>query len=407
MIEFEKEEARNIAVIKVIGVGGGGGNAVKRMIEANLRGVEFYAVNTDAQALQSCHDAIKVQIGESITHGLGAGSNPEIGEKAALEDKDKLNQIVEGADMVFITAGMGGGTGTGAAPVIAELAKATGALTVAVVTRPFDFEGKKRKIQAEEGIVKLKEVADTAIVIPNQRLLEVVDRNTSISEAFRVADDVLRQGVQSISDIITIPGEINVDFADVKTIMSETGGALMGIGVASGENRAQLAAEKAISCPLLEETSIQGATGLLVNVTAAPDMRLHELDEALEVIYEAADEDAHIIFGLVYDESMGEDMKVTVIATGFDQRRRRKIRAARGAEGLDIDDLLTRSFRRDFRRRRPEYESTIQPSVPYQREPQEQTPSPFQPEGVQDETNNPVYDIPAYMRINRDRGRRR
>ncbi|MCD6507237.1 cell division protein FtsZ [Candidatus Poribacteria bacterium] len=407
MIEFEKEEARNIAVIKVIGVGGGGGNAVRRMIEANLRGVEFYAVNTDAQALQSCHDAIKVQIGEAITHGLGAGSNPEIGEKAALEDKDKLNQIVEGADMVFITAGMGGGTGTGAAPVIAELAKATGALTVAVVTRPFDFEGKKRKIQAEEGIVKLKGVADTAIVIPNQRLLEVVDRNTSISEAFRVADDVLRQGVQSISDIITIPGEINVDFADVKTIMSETGGALMGIGVASGENRAQLAAEKAISCPLLEETSIQGATGLLVNVTAAPDMRLHELDEALEVIYEAADEDAHIIFGLVYDESMGENMKVTVIATGFDQRRRRKIRAARGAEGLDIDDLLTRSFRRDFRRRRPEYESTIQPSVPYQREPQEQATSPFQPEGVQDETNNPVYDIPAYMRINRDRGRRR
>jgi len=407
MIEFEKEEARNIAVIKVIGVGGGGGNAIRRMIEANLRGVEFYAVNTDAQALQNCHDAIKVQIGESITHGLGAGSNPEIGEKAALEDKEKLDRIVEGADMVFITAGMGGGTGTGAAPVIAELAKATGALTVAVVTRPFDFEGKKRKIQAEEGIVKLKEVADSAIVIPNQRLLEIVDRNTTTSEAFRLADDVLRQGVQSISDIITIPGEINVDFADVKTVMSETGGALMGIGVASGENRAQLAAEKAISCPLLEETSIQGATGLLVNVTAAPDMRLHELDEALEVIYEAADEDAHIIFGLVYDESMGENMKVTVIATGFDQRRRRKIRAARGVEGLDIDDLLTRSFRRDFRRRRPEYESTIQPSMPYRGETQEQTTSPFQPEGVQDETNNPMYDIPAYMRINRDKGRRR
>jgi cell division protein FtsZ len=407
MIEFEKEEARKIAVIKVIGVGGGGGNAIKRMIEANLRGVEFYAVNTDAQALQSCHDAIKVQIGESITHGLGAGSNPEIGEKAALEDKEKLEGIVAGADMVFVTAGMGGGTGTGAAPIIADLARQAGALTVAVVTRPFDFEGKKRKIQAEEGIVRLKDVADTAIVIPNQRLLEVVDRNTSISEAFRIADDVLRQGVQSISDIITIPGEINVDFADVKTIMSETGGALMGIGIASGENRAQLAAEKAISCPLLEETSIQGATGLLVNVSAAPDMRLHELDEALEVIYENADEDAHIIFGLVYDESMGEDMKVTVIATGFDQRRRRKIRAARGAEGLDIDDLLTRSFRRDFRRRRPEYsQQPIQPSIPYQSDLQDQVESPLHSDQPQDETSNPMYDIPAYMRINRE-GRRK
>ncbi|RKY01805.1 cell division protein FtsZ, partial [Candidatus Poribacteria bacterium] len=303
MIEFEKDEVATPAIIKVIGVGGGGGNAVNRMIEANLRGVEFYVVNTDVQALRRCREeAIKIQIGENITHGLGAGSNPEIGEQAALEDKERLEEIVSGADMVFITAGMGGGTGTGAAPVIADLAKKAGALTVAVVTRPFDFEGKRRKIQAEEGIEKLKGVADTVIVIPNQRLLEVVDRNTTVADAFRIADDVLRQGVQSISDIITIPGEINVDFADVKTIMSEKGGALMGIGVASGENRAQIAAEKAISSPLLEDVSIQGATGILVNVTGGPDMKLHELNDALEVIYEAADEDAHIIFGLVYDE---------------------------------------------------------------------------------------------------------
>jgi cell division protein FtsZ len=401
MIEFEKEEARNIAIIKVVGVGGGGGNAIKRMIEANLQGVEFYAVNTDEQALRNCHEAAKIQIGEGITHGLGAGSNPEIGEKSALEDKDKLSGMVEGSDMIFVTAGMGGGTGTGAAPVIADLSKKAGALTVAIVTRPFDFEGKKRKIQAEEGIVKLKELADTVIVIPNQRLLEVVDRNTSISEAFIAADDVLRQGVQSISDIITIPGEINVDFADVKTIMSETGGALMGIGLASGENRAQLAAEKAIACPLLEENSIQGATGLLVNVSASNDMRLHELDEALEVIYETADEDAHVIFGLVYDQDMGENMKVTVIATGFDQRRRRKIHGARGIEGVDIDGLLTRNFRRDFKRRQtsdPDQEPIRRGGMGLQRE-QEDTLD----DSSQDDTASPVYDIPTYMRIGKDK----
>jgi len=399
MIEFEKDEVATPAIIKVIGVGGGGGNAVNRMIEANLRGVEFYVVNTDVQALRRCREeAIKIQIGENITHGLGAGSNPEIGEQAALEDKERLEEIVSGADMVFITAGMGGGTGTGAAPVIADLAKKAGALTVAVVTRPFDFEGKRRKIQAEEGIEKLKGVADTVIVIPNQRLLEVVDRNTTVADAFRIADDVLRQGVQSISDIITIPGEINVDFADVKTIMSEKGGALMGIGVASGENRAQIAAEKAISSPLLEDVSIQGATGILVNVTGGPDMKLHELNDALEVIYEAADEDAHIIFGLVYDESMGDSLKVTIIATGFDQRKMRRMRPY-GPGGVNIDELLHKNFR--SRRRRQGI-----PTTPFALETTEQAQEEELFPTGKDETADSIYDVPAYLRLNRGERRK-
>ena len=319
MLEFEQEEVETLADIKVIGVGGGGGNAVKRMIEASLRGVDFYVVNTDRQALASCQNAEKIQIGSNKTNGLGAGSDPVLGREAAEEDKDKLEQMVEGADMVFITAGMGGGTGTGASPVIAKLAKDKGALTIGVVTKPFQFEGRRRMRQAEEGLEDLKEYADSVIVIPNQRLIDEVEKNTPIREAFREADNVLLQGVKSIADLITVSGEINLDFADVKTIMSETGGALMGIGLGQGDNRAKSAAESAVACPLLEEASIDGATGILVNVTGGLDMTLHEVEEAMQIIYNAADESAHVIFGLVFDEDLEDKIQVTVIATGFEE----------------------------------------------------------------------------------------
>ena len=307
-----------LAVIKVVGVGGGGTNAVNRMVDAGLRGVEFIAVNTDAQALLMCDADVKIHIGSKITRGLGAGADPAIGLEAATESRDELKEALKGADMVFVTAGKGGGTGTGAAPVIAEIARELGALTVGVVTRPFGFEGRKRAEQAEGGIKQLREKVDTLIIIPNDRLLQVVEKRTSIVDAFRIADDVLRQGVQGITDLITVPGLINLDFADVRTIMRKAGSALMGIGVAGGENRAADAAKAAISSPLLE-ASVEGATGILLNITGGSDMGLFEVNEAAEIIGSAADGDANIIFGAVIDEALGDQVRVTVIATGFDR----------------------------------------------------------------------------------------
>src|SRR3977135_1035566 len=309
-----------MAVIKVVGVGGGGTNAVSRMVDAGLRGVEFIATNTDAQALASGDADIKLNIGHESTKGLGAGANPDVGLGAASESRDDIKEALKGADMVFVTAGEGGGTGTGAAPVIAEIAKnEIGALTVGVVTRPFEFEGAQRGRQATEGIERLREVVDTLIVIPNEKLLTVVERRTSMLDAFREADNVLRQGVQGITDLITIPGLINLDFADVRTIRQDAGSALMGIGTAGGENRCGEAARAAISSPLLEE-SVNGATGILLNITSGKGLGLFEVNEAAEIIQAAADPNANIIFGAVIDESMGEDVRVTVIGTGFDHR---------------------------------------------------------------------------------------
>jgi cell division protein FtsZ len=311
-----------LAVIKVVGIGGGGTNAVNRMVDAGLKGIEFVAVNTDAQALQMCDADQKLQIGDQLTRGLGAGADPEVGYGAANESRDEIKEALKGSDMVFLTVGEGGGTGTGAAPVIAEVAKQEiGALTVGVVTRPFDFEGAQRARQAEEGIQRLREQVDTLIVIPNEKLLAVVERRTSILDAFREADNVLRQGVQGITDLITIPGLINLDFADVRTIMHEAGSALMGIGDASGENRAAEAAKNAISSPLLEQ-SVEGATGILLNITGGSDLGLFEVNEAAEIIQSAADSNSNIIFGAVVDEGIGDAVRVTVIATGFEQSSR-------------------------------------------------------------------------------------
>src|SRR6267154_305768 len=306
------------AKIKVIGVGGGGGNAVNRMIQAGIKGIEFMVANTDVQAMRTSLAPVKLQIGGKLTKGLGAGANPEIGKQAALEDTDRILEALHGADMIFITTGMGGGTGTGAAPIIASLAAELGALTVAVVTKPFAFEGKRRRVQAEQGIRSLRDTVDTLITIPNERLLNFVERATSLNEAFNIADDILRQAVQGISDLITVPGEINLDFADVKTIMHGMGMALMGTGVSSGEHRAVEAAQRAISSPLLEEASIEGAKGVLINITGGSDMTLFEVHEAASIIQEAADEEANIIFGTVIDPRMKDEVKVTVIATGFD-----------------------------------------------------------------------------------------
>jgi cell division protein FtsZ len=315
------EAGSYLAVIKVVGVGGGGTNAVNRMIDAGLSGVEFIACNTDAQALQMTDADIKLNIGHNLTKGLGAGANPQIGQGAAAESRDDIKEALKGADMVFVTAGEGGGTGTGAAPVIAEIAKnEIGALTVGVVTRPFEFEGAQRSRQAQEGIDRLREMVDTLIVIPNERLLSIVERRTSILDAFREADNVLRQGVQGITDLITIPGLINLDFADVRTIMQDAGSALMGIGSASGESRAAEAAKAAISSPLLEE-SVEGATGVLLNITGGKDLGLFEVNEAAEIVHSAADSNANIIFGAVIDDSLGDDIRVTLIATGFDHAR--------------------------------------------------------------------------------------
>ncbi len=309
-----------IAVIKVVGIGGGGTNAVNRMIEAGIHGVEFIAMNTDSQALLMSDADYKVHLGGSLTRGLGAGADPEIGYQAAEESREEIKEALKGADMVFVTAGKGGGTGTGATPVVAEISRELGALTVGIVTRPFTFEGQKRANQADEGIVKLQDKVDTLIIIPNDRLLQVVERKTSIVDAFKVADDILRQGIQGITDLITIPGLINLDFADVRTIMTNAGSALMGIGTATGEDRAVVAAKAAISSPLLE-ASIDGAKGVLLNISGGSNLGLFEVNEAAEIIANAAHPEANIIFGAVIDDSIGEDVNVTVIATGFDQRK--------------------------------------------------------------------------------------
>ncbi|HEX4899477.1 MAG TPA: cell division protein FtsZ [Pyrinomonadaceae bacterium] len=307
------------ARIKVIGIGGGGGNAVNRMIEAGIEGIEFLVANTDLQALKRSRAPIKIQLGSRLTKGLGAGADPGVGREAALEDTDKIIEVLEGADMVFVTTGMGGGTGTGAAPIIASLATELNCLTVAVVTKPFQFEGRRRMQQADHGLRELRECVDTVITIPNERLLHTVEKAASLSDSFRIADDVLRQAVQGISDLITVPGLINLDFADVKAIMSGMGMALMGAGHAFGENRAIEATQQAISSPLLEEASIQGAKGVLINITGGTDLTLYEVNAAAMIIREAADEDANIIFGAVIDEAMRDQMRITVIATGFDR----------------------------------------------------------------------------------------
>src|SRR5262245_33753168 len=352
-----------LAVLKVVGVGGGGSNAVNRMVDAGLTGCEFIAVNTDAQALLMTDADVKLQVGTESTRGLGAGANPEVGRAAAHESRDELKESLKGADMVFVTAGEGGGTGTGGAPTVAELAREIGAITVGVVTRPFSFEGRKRAEQAELGIRDLREDVDTLIVIENDRLLQVVDKDTSIVDAFRMADEVLRQGVQGITDLITIPGLVNLDFADVRTIMRDAGSALMGIGIASGENRAGEAARMAVSSPLLE-ASIEGATGILLNVTGGPDMGLFEVNEAAEVVTGAADQNANVIFGAVIDQGLGDEVRVTVIATGF------------GAE----------RYRRRRREERPAREDSTEPSTSRQEE------------GARFEVPDDVLEVPSFLR---------
>jgi cell division protein FtsZ len=336
-ITLDEEVLRTGARIKVIGVGGGGGNAVNRMVMAGLGDVEFIVANTDHQALLQNRAPVKVQIGAQLTKGLGAGADPSVGRAAALEDTEKLLEVLSGADMVFVTTGLGGGTGTGAAPVIASLANQMGALTVAVVTRPFKFEGRKRSLQAEAGLQELADAVDTLITIPNERLLTTVARGTSMSAAFESADDVLRQAIQGISDLILVPGLINLDFADVKTIMSRMGFAIMGTGIATGEDRARIAATAAVSSPLLEDASVQGARGVIINVTGGPDLTLQEVSEASEIVYSAAHEDANIIFGAVVDPLMEGKVKITVIATGFDRARTESAPAAQANKTTPVD----------------------------------------------------------------------
>ncbi|MFZ4450228.1 cell division protein FtsZ [Salibacterium aidingense] len=384
MLEFEMD-MESLAQIKVIGVGGGGSNAVNRMIENGLQGVEFIAVNTDAQALQLSQAETKLQLGGKLTRGLGAGANPEIGKKAAEESKEQIEEALTGADMVFITAGMGGGTGTGAAPVIAEVASEIGALTVGVVTRPFMFEGKKRSTQASTGIGALKEKVDTLIVIPNDRLLEIVDKNTPMLEAFREADNVLRQGVQGISDLIAVPGLINLDFADVKTIMSEKGSALMGIGIATGENRAVEAAKKSISSPLLE-TSVNGAQGVLMNITGGTNLSLFEVHEAAEIVSEASDHDVNMIFGSVINENLSDEIVVTVIATGFE----------------DNEDKNQQSTSRSGGQQRRAASSQNPPRMSQPQQERAAAEEPPEPEREQEEEDDAL-DIPTFLRNRRRR----
>jgi len=318
---FELEQVPPAAKIKVIGLGGGGGNAVSRMMAGEFTGVDFIVANTDLQALRASPAPVKIQLGAKLTQGLGAGSNPDVGRGAALEDPEEITRLLEGADMVFITAGLGGGTGTGAAPVVASLAKDLGILTVAVVTKPFVFEGRKRQFQAEAGMEALRGVVDTLIAIPNQRLLSVVDRGTPLLEAFKVADAVLQQAVQGISDLILVPGLVNLDFADVRTIMSGMGMAMMGTGVGHGDHRALDAAQKAVASPLLDDTSIEGARGILINFTGGADLSIHEVEEAARIVQEAAHEEANIIFGAVLDPALQDEVRMTVIATGFTERK--------------------------------------------------------------------------------------
>ena len=336
MFDFDID-VEQFAKIKVIGVGGGGSNAVNRMIEHGVRGVEFIAMNTDRQALNASRAEIKIQIGEKMTKGLGAGANPEIGEKAAEENRSEITEILKGADMIFITAGMGGGTGTGAAPIVAETAKELGILTVGVVTKPFTFEGRKRLSQAEQGIENLKEKVDTLVTIPNDRLLQIAEKKTTMADAFVMADDVLKQGIQGISDLISVPNLINLDFADVQTIMYDKGIAHMGIGLASGESRATDAAKQAIKSPLLE-TSIEGAKSVLLNITGGSNLGIFEVNEAADLIRQSVDEDANIIFGAGIDDSLNDEIKITVIATGFDEASRAKKDKAGKVDGINEGD---------------------------------------------------------------------
>jgi cell division protein FtsZ len=393
MIEFV--DASGGARIKVVGVGGGGGNAVNTMIAAGLPGVDFIAANTDAQALRANLAPVKMQLGEKLTRGLGAGGNPEMGKRAAQEDVERLREYLAEADMIFITAGMGGGTGTGAAPIIAKVAKELGTLTVGVVTKPFVFEGKRRMRQADDGMKELKASVDTLIAIPNQRLLSVAGRNSSILETFKKADDVLLQAVRGISDLITVHGLINLDFADVRAIMSEMGMAMMGAAVAQGENRAVEAAQKAISSPLLEEVSINGARGVLINITGGPDLSLHEVNEAATLVQEEADDDANIIFGAVIDESMGDEVRITVIATGFGEhieqhQKPSAPRAGVAADGRPIrrmgtiveDELETPTWQR----RRQEPPVAAPRGVPRQAN------------GSADESADEDYEVPTFLR---------
>jgi cell division protein FtsZ len=392
MIEFV--DAVDGARIKVVGVGGGGTNAVNTMIAAGLPGVDFIAANTDSQALRANMAPIKLQLGEKLTRGLGAGGDPGVGKGAAEEDVERLREYLTGADMIFITAGMGGGTGTGAAPVIARAAKELGALTVGVVTKPFAFEGKRRMRQAEDGIRDLKANVDTLIVIPNQRLLAVAGRNSSIVETFRKADDVLLQAVRGISDLITVHGLINLDFADVRSIMSEMGMAMMGAAVAQGDNRATEAAQRAISSPLLEDVSINGARGVLINITGGPDLTLHEVNEAATLVQEEADEEANIIFGAVIDESMGDEVRITVIATGFGEslphqpRRpapgeaRTDARPTRHLGTIVEDEMEVPTYQR--RRHEPSGQKAARPA------------------GTGDESSDEDYDIPTFLRRGAD-----
>lgn len=385
MLEFDTS-VDQLAVIKVIGVGGGGNNAVNRMIEHGVQGVDFIAVNTDAQALNLSKAEIKLQIGTKLTRGLGAGANPEVGKKAAEESREQLEEVLRGADMVFVTAGMGGGTGTGAAPVIAQIARDLGALTVGVVTRPFTFEGRKRQTQAIGGIGGMKESVDTLIVIPNDKLLQIVDKSTPMLEAFREADNVLRQGVQGISDLIATPGLINLDFADVKTIMSNKGSALMGIGIATGENRAAEAAKKAISSPLLE-SSIDGAKGVLMNITGGSNLSLFEVQEAADIVASASDEEVNMIFGSVINENLKDEIIVTVIATGFSEEALQQQRNA-PRPTLNANRQAAQQQQAPIREQRQEVH--VQQELPRQN----------QQNYVQDDT----LEVPAFLRNRKNRG---
>ncbi|EEO9236489.1 cell division protein FtsZ [Listeria monocytogenes] len=391
MLEFDTS-SESLATIKVIGVGGGGNNAVNRMIEHGVQGVEFISVNTDAQALNLAKAETKLQIGTKLTRGLGAGAVPEIGKKAAEESREQIEEALKGSDMVFVTAGMGGGTGTGAAPVIAQIAKEMGALTVGVVTRPFGFEGPKRTKQALTGTEAMKEAVDTLIVIPNDRLLQIVDKNTPMLEAFREADNVLRQGVQGISDLIAVPGLINLDFADVKTIMTNRGSALMGIGIATGENRAAEAAKKAISSPLLE-TSVDGAKGVLMNITGGSNLSLYEVQEAAEIVSSASDEDVNMIFGSVINDELKDELIVTVIATGFDEEKQAQQQAQ-----------ANRRSNQSIQVNRPNYAVQDEQQNDYAQNAPQQANAPVHEQQAEPQQNSSDVDVPAFIRNRNRRG---
>jgi cell division protein FtsZ len=389
-----------VARIKVIGVGGGGNNAVNRMIEGGVQGVEFIAVNTDAQALNLSKAEIKMQIGAQLTRGLGAGANPEVGRKAVEESRRQLEDVLKGADMVFVTAGMGGGTGTGAAPAIAEISRAIGALTIGVVTRPFGFEGRKRAQNAANGIELMSDAVDTLIIVPNDRLLQIVDKRTPMIEAFREADNVLRQGVQGISDLIAVPGLINLDFADVKTIMSNQGTALMGIGVAKGEGRAVEAAKKAISSPLLE-TSIDGAQGILMNITGGKDLSLYEVQEAADLVASAADKELNMIFGSIINENFKNEIMITVIATGFEERQTRPIKSST-QPSKERTQIQSQPRHEQPRHEQPRYEQVRHEEPRYEQVRHEE---PEYDKGSYGQEQEESLDIPTFLRNRNKRNR--